>query len=128
MFLRDWGAHFADQWFPFLCNVLVEVKHVCSDSSGSGNGNGNGTATVLINNSRLKSVKANIEKWLNKINALLALYTKVEDDVDNNNNSGQVNWLSNIRTMEVKWLGVRVNISDWKKYSKALSSARVSFD
>ena len=104
--------------------MLREVDRLHSGNDD----NGNGTTTMVLENDRLTTLKADVEAWLIKVDALLALYTKVEEDtvVDDNSYTGQVNWLSDIRTTEVKWLGVKINISDWKKYSKALSSARVS--
>ena len=123
------GAYFAEQW---IGSVLKEVEKLHRDNnSGSGcNGNetGNDTTTTVSDNNRLTTLKAEIVAWLIKVDALLALYIIVEDTaVENNSNTGQVNWLSDIRTTtEIKWLGVRLNICEWKNFYIKLSSARVS--
>ena len=109
VFLRVWGAHFAYMWIKRLPKVLEDAKKTHGESCGSGSSGDNGTTTK-------------VQMWLSRLNAMLALYTIiVEDDVDNND-SGEVNWLSNIGTMEVKWLEVRGKISELKKYCKLLSA------
>jgi hypothetical protein len=106
VFLRVWGAHFAYMWIKRLPKVLEDANKTHGQSCGSGSSGDNGTTTK-------------VQMWLSRLNAMLALY-----NVDNND-SGEVNWLSNIGTMEVEWLEVRGKISELKKYCKLLSSARV---
>ena len=91
-----------------------EVEKLHRDnSSGSGcrvNETGNDTTTTALDNNLLITLKAENEAWLIKVDALLALYYIIVEDIalKNNSNTGQVNWLSDIRTTEVKWLGVSV--------------------
>ena len=111
VFLRVWGAHFAYKWIERLPKVLEDANKIHGDSCGSGSSGDNGTTTK-------------VQIWLSNLNAMLSLYTLiVEDDVDNG--SGEVNWLSNIGTMVVKWLEVRGKISELRDYCTLLSSARV---
>ena len=99
-------------WIKRLPKVLEDANKTHGESCGSGSSGDNDTTTK-------------VQMWLSRLNAMLALYTIiVEDDVDNND-SGEVNWLSNIGTMEVKWLEVRGKISELKGYCALLSSAQV---
>jgi hypothetical protein len=104
-FLRDWGARLADQWFSFLPkDVQDDIEKLNSDK-------------IVSDYSRLISSKEDIDAWLINLFHLLALYSKADEDiaVGNNSNTGQVDWPSNFPTREVQWVGIRLNISKWKK-------------
>ena len=94
-------------WIGCLPKVLEDANNI----RGSGS-NGDNSTTMKV------------QMWLSRLNAMLALYTIIlEDEVDNNNNdSGEVNWLSNIGTMEVKWLEVKGKFSELEGYYDALLS------
>jgi hypothetical protein len=112
VFLRVWGAHFANMWIKRLPKVL-EVLEDANKTHGRSCRSGSSGDTT------------NVQMWLSRLNAMLALFTIIEEDDVDNNDSGEVNWLSNIGTMEVKWLEVRGKISELREYCALLSSARV---
>jgi hypothetical protein len=99
-------------WIKRLPKVLEDANKTHGQSCGSGSSGDNGTTMK-------------VQMWLSRLNAMLALYTIIEEDDVDNNDSGEVNWLSNIGTMEVKWLEVRGKISELRDYCTLLSSARV---
>jgi len=74
---------------------------------------------IVSDYSRLISSKEDIDAWLINLFHLLALYSKADEDiaVGNNSNTGQVDWPSNFPTREVQWVGIRLNISKWKKFT-----------
>eukprot|EP01036_Dinobryon_divergens_P029614 gene29614-38736_t len=120
VFLRDWGFHFASQWFPLIYKVLVDVKRLLQKGSNTTNTTTIINITNVVDSKRLVTLKTDIETWLSRIESLLAIYSEIGGSVGDIN---QVNWLSTIRLTEVKWLGFKVNIADWKDYYIALSSA-----